>query len=94
MNYSVQNQAQVSGAYDQAVKQIQTASAIAPVNPVGYANANSVRVDAANQLEQTRKTEQEFNKLAEQFQGATVGYTGDRTATSYGLVGSQIDVYA
>lgn len=96
MNYSVENHSKASDAYTKSVEQTDQIGSfrdILPVHPTGYANAQTVRVDAAAQLEQTRKASQEFNRIAGNFAGMSTGYTDSSAALSYEMIGSNVDLF-
>lgn len=89
-SYSVANEAEVSAAYTESVQQASGVSGpIGGADPVQYPNAQTVAgVSGAHEVEQA------YNAVASAFEGATTSYGADLVGTSYGVVGSNIDVYA
>ncbi len=93
MNYALSNKAPVSDVYNKhkAVGDIST------VAPVVYPNAQEVKVGevaSTDGQEESRKVSQQFNNIASNFNGNTVGYGREMSAMSYGQVGSSFDAFA
>lgn len=97
MNYSVQNQSEVSAAYTESTKEaksVGTFPSIRNVDPVQYANANVVSVDPMEKLAKTQSVSKDLNAIASGFSGAITGYGSDSQSYGYQMVGSTLDLYA
>ncbi len=90
--YAVENQADVSDAFSESMK---TASAdrVSGAAPVVYPNAQT-QTNEVSRMGRAQQVSDAYNKIASSFKGATVGYDAQSNASSYGMVGSHIDVYA
>jgi hypothetical protein len=97
MNYTVENDSQVSEAYTKSVGQTQGTGTFQPVDltsPVVYANAKAYSVDSTAQLEAARKVGQQYNEIAAGFSGTATGYDSGSQSFSYQMVGNNFDMYA
>ncbi len=90
--YAVENQAEVSDAFSEAMK---TAGAdrVSGAAPVVYPNAQT-QVNEVDRIGRSKQVSDVYNKIASSFKGATTGYDANSNAASYGMVGSNIDLYA
>lgn len=89
LNYALSNNSEVSTAYAQAVQEpTQVASAIDPVSPVGYPNAQKITTKKLDPVE----TSAMFNEVAKSFAGSVTGYGSTGTGSTYNTVGQNIDV--
>lgn len=97
MNYAVDNQSQVSNAYQQSVENISQSSGFQPVgaaNPVQYPNQVNVQEASIASIQKSQETNREFNQVAKGFAGQVTGYSAGSVATGYDIVGSQFDAFA
>lgn len=97
MSYAVENQSQVSSAYQDSVKQMSgtdTFPGIGAAGPVQYANAQYVKVDSAAQVQRAQEVSRGLNSVASGFEGRAVGYDADSAAYGYDMIGSTLDLYA
>ena len=90
--YAVSNEAEVSDAFSESMKTA-GANRVSGPAPVVYPNAQ-VQTNEVGQIRRSQQVNDVYNKIASSFGNATVGYDANRNASSYGMVGSQIDVYA
>ncbi len=90
--YAVENQAEVSDAFSESMKTA-TAERVSGAAPVVYPNAQT-QTSEISRTGRAQQVSDAYNKIASSFQGATVGYDANSRASSYGMVGSNIDVYA
>ena len=97
MNYAVENQSQVSSAYQDSVKQLSGAGSfpgIGATNPVQYANAQYVKVDSTVQVQRAQEAKRGLNTVASGFAGRAVGYDEASATYGYEMIGSTLDLYA
>ena len=93
MNYSLENESDVSGAYAESLQQA-TPARVDAVPPVRYANATLDRVDPAQRMSMSQQVNRAYNNVASRFGGTTTGYGQDRAARAYGMVGQSVDLFA
>ena len=94
MQYTVQNQSEVSAAYEASIE----ASAVSDVkaaSPVQYANAQIVKEPSVPAIDTKQLTavNQSFNQIAERFAGASTGYASSGAPQSYDVIGSSFDAF-
>ena len=97
MNYAVENQSQVSNAYQQSTEDISKSRGFQPVgaaNPVQYPNQVNVQEASIASIQKSQETNREFNHVAQSFVGQVTGYSAGSVATGYDIVGSQFDAFA
>ena len=97
MNYAVENQSQVSNAYQQSTEDISKSRGFQPVgaaNPVQYPNRVNVQEASIASIQKSQETNREFNHVAQSFVGQVTGYSAGSVATGYDIVGSQFDAFA
>lgn len=96
MNYSVENKADFSEAYTKSISQTAETSLgrVDAASPVGYANAQSVRVDNTAKLAKTQQVDRDYNDIAANFAGIQTGYSVGSASTGYVMLGSNFDMYA
>lgn len=96
MSYSVDNKADFSEAYTESVSKPAASSLgrVDAANPVGYANAQTVRVDQTAKLAKAQEISREYNDIAAAFEGIQTGYSAGSALTGYAMIGSSFDVYA
>ncbi len=99
MNYTVRNQADVSDAFVETGM----SGAIMNVPPVVYPNAQAVPKAegdsdplslSAGTVRKSVEANKMYNDVASKFQGMTTGYTRDTAGISYGMIGSEVDLFA
>ena len=90
MNYSVENQSEVSDVYN-AMATTPT-QGIDSVSPVIYPNAQAT--SSVAQAEAAVKADKAFNDIASSFAGSSTGYDSAMAANSYSMVGANIDLLA
>ena len=89
LNYALSNNSEVSTAYAQAVQRpAEVASAIDPVSPVGYPNAQKI---SAKKLDPVG-TSAMFNEVAKSFGTSVTGYGSKGAGSTYNTIGQNIDV--
>ena len=95
MNYAVANRSEVSDSYVQSMAQTNAVGAfpgIDAASPVGYANAQ--RTDSTASVRASQEANAAYNAIASGFAGNTTGYGSDSVASAYGMVGSNLDLFA
>ncbi len=92
MNYSVENQSEVSDVYN-AMATTPT-QGIDSVSPVMYPNAQAQATSPVAQAEAAVKADKAFNDIASSFAGSSTGYDSAMAANSYSMVGANIDLLA
>ena len=99
MNYSVNNESDVSEAFVETGM----SGAVMNVPPVVYPNAQTVSAAdsesdplslSANSVRKSQEVNRAFNDVASKFQGMTTGYSQNTQALSYGMSGNTIDLFA
>ena len=100
MNYNVKNESKISDAF------IETgmSGAVMNVPPVIYPNAQEVTNSnedesnplalSANSVRKSQEANRQYNNVAQRFQGMTTGYSQNTQGLSYGMSGSNIDLFA
>ncbi|MCR5770766.1 MAG: hypothetical protein K6G87_05950 [Butyrivibrio sp.] len=89
LNYALSNNSEVSSAYAQSVQQpSEVASAVDPVSPVGYPNAQKINASKLDPVEASAM----FNEVAESFGGSITGYGSKGTGSTYNTIGQNIDI--
>ncbi len=93
--YSLNNQSQVSTAYEQSMQVggVSGAAAVKGAHPVQYPNANVYEAQAT-QRQEAVAMESAYNAIATSFDGATTAYSSSLAASSYASVGAGFDAYA
>lgn len=91
LNYALANQSGVSETYQ---KSIQTNNRVDLVNPVQYPNARTEETGNVSSFARARQAGSEYNDIASRYAGSPVGYSANREATSYDMVGSAFDAIA
>lgn len=97
MNYTVENNSEVSSSYAEAMQNVDAAGALSDidvVSPVGYANAQKQTVDPTMKMQQSQDVNAKFNAVASQFAGTVTGYGSDSNSFGYALIGSNLDLLA
>lgn len=95
LNYSIENRADVSDAYLQAVSRNSSAEELKPVGavePVGYTTAEANNVNSLLYIEKAQKMQQKLNDIASEYKESATGYDVNRKAVRYQLVGTNIDI--
>ena len=92
MNYSLENESDVSASYAESMEQASPAKVDA-APPVRYANATMNRVDGTERMAMNRQVNQAYNSVASRFGGQTTGYGQDRAAKAYATVGQSVDLF-
>lgn len=96
--YALDNASEVSGAYTDAVRNMNDVSDIDPASPVRYANVKRVTASAPagtlDALRNAQSVSKAYNAIAESFGGITTSYDADSTGRSYAEIGANIDLYA
>ena len=90
--YTVENQAEVSDAFEQALQTTGTGSVTA-APPVRYATAN-ITTNRISQMQKNQETSRAYNDLAASFEGISTAYDAKSSGTSYAMVGSRLDLFA
>ena len=100
MNYPLKNQSEVSDEFTKKG----VSGLVTNVAPVGYPNAKEVSGTssededpmqmAIDMVKKSQETNRMYNDVAQRFQGMTVGYSQDQGAMSYGMSGSNLDLFA
>ena len=88
-SYALSNESQTSAAYE--ASKTQSLQGIGAVDPVQYPNAQTGGKSLSG-ISSAQEVEQAYNAIA--FEGVTTFYGQDSVGSSYGMLGSQIDVYA
>ena len=92
LHYPVYNQAAVSDAYTDSVKETGSAGKVAPV---GYHTARKETADLpVSRNADAIEVNQSFNRIATGFINSTVGYQQNGSGTAYSLSGSMCDAIA
>ncbi len=102
MRYPLENRAQVSEDFEKATlptADLSPAQQVAKTSPVSYPDATRVTAKSPAQAEITQAEEAQkaaaaYNKVAQQYSGATTGYGRGGFATSYELTGNTLDLLA
>lgn len=90
-SYALSNESQTSAAYE--ASKTQSLQGIGAVDPVQYPNAQTSGKSLSG-ISSAQEVEQAYNAIASAFEGVTTFYGQDSVGSSYGMLGSQIDVYA
>ena len=92
MNYLVDNESEVSGAF---VESMQTASPakVDAAPPVRYATASMEEEDPMQRQRQNQQVNRAYNSIASQYSGMVTGYGQDRAARAYQTVGQSVDYF-
>ena len=90
-SYALSNESQTSAAYE--ASKTQSLQGIGAVDPVQYPNAQTGGKSLSG-ISSAQEVEQAYNAIASAFEGVTTFYGQDSVGSSYGMLGSQIDVYA
>ncbi len=92
--YTVDNKADFSDAFTESIKRLPSADAVESAAPVVYPTAQ-VMTRRIGQIQDSQRVSQGLNSIASGFEGITTGYgSGGDTTRGYGMVGSQIDLFA
>lgn len=99
MNYSVQNEADVSDVFAEDVTK--NTDGINGASPVRYPNATintepvsrQRLIDPTEMLEQKKRTASAYNDIASQFKTNNTGYSRAGIGNSYGMAGSRFDAF-
>ncbi len=97
MNYQVKNESEVSDAFKDSVNRADSAGSmggIGATSPVRYANATYNPEAAAVNRQEAIDAGAAFNKVADSFGGATVGYDANSAALNYASLGGGFDAFA
>ncbi len=92
MNYAVDNQSEVSGAFVESMQEA-APSKVDAAPPVRYATATMERVDPMEKAGRSQQVSRAYNSLASQFGGNVTGYGQDRAAKAYQTVGQSVDLF-
>lgn len=90
--YQIKNDSEVSDAYIQSEKINGPSGAVEPSSPVQYSTAQ-IETNRIQGEADSVNANKAYNQLAFTFNGST-GYDSTSSATSYGMVGQNIDVFA
>ena len=89
--YALSNESQASDVYEASA--VRGMTGLGTVHPVQYANAQ-VSGQSSTSSVAAHGVEEAYNEIASSFTGMATSYGADMIGTSYGMIGSQIDVYA
>lgn len=99
MNYAVDNESEVSGAYIES-RRANSVNGVDAAPPVRYANAtvqeddNPLNVDRTASLQRNQAANRAYNAIASNFGGAATSYGASGAAASYQTVGQNLDLFA
>ncbi len=94
LNYAIDNKADFSDAFTDSVKALSSADAVEGAAPVQYPTA-TVMTKRVGQIQDSQRVSEGLNSIAQGFEGITTGYgSGGGANRGYGMVGSQIDLFA
>jgi hypothetical protein len=93
MNYTVDNQSDVSGAFVESMENASPAKVDA-APPVRYPTAQVSSIDSAEQVTRNQQVNRAYNNIASRYSGTVTGYGQDRAARAYGTVGQALDLFA
>ena len=94
MNYTVDNESEVSGSYVQSLRGGASANKVGAVPPVRYANATVQSGDPIQAVQKKQETERAFNQLASAYGNDNTTYGANMRGQSYQAVGQTIDLFA
>lgn len=97
IQYQVQNQSEVSDAYQESVGALGGAQSSRPVDavsPVVYANAQKMATESVDTNDVAQKVSQAYNKIASSFSDKITGYSSHGSGEKYSMVGNSIDLFA
>ena len=90
--YALSNESQASDVYEASA--VKGMTGLGTVHPVQYPNAQVSGQSSTSSVAAAHGVEEAYNEIASAFTGMATSYGADIIGTSYGMIGSQIDVYA
>ena len=92
--YNIDNKADFSDAFVESLKRVSSADSVGGVPPIQYPTAK-IMTNRISQISETQRVSEGLNSIAKGFEGITTGYgNGGGASRGYGIVGSQIDLFA
>ena len=89
--YQIENQSEVSDSYRQT-QAVTPQDAVGAARPVRYANTD-MAAQRASRMEESQRANKAYNDLVGSFGSKVSGYDSGLGATSYEVVGSNIDLF-
>ncbi len=92
INYAIDNQSEVSGAFKSSLVGLGRDS-VTGAAPVQYPTAQ-IETNRINQVEKNQEANRAFNAVAGAHLESVATYNAASMVQSYGMVGSQVDLFA